>query len=99
MNLTSGIHCRCAAHEGIRGSTNIPNAGTYSQGHAQPSDFDRAAFREMLIKCNEECDVTMLETACFLEQRAGGDIHLNLLAPTFVEHATSTRLKGNVLLL
>ena len=52
----------------------------------------------MLIKCDEEGDVTKLETACFLEQHAGGDMHLNLLAPTFVKHATSTRLKGNVLL-
>ena len=45
----------------------------------QPSDFDGQAFRELIVKCHAECDVTLVETAFFKEPHANGDFHLNLL--------------------
>jgi len=40
----------------------------------EPSDFDRPTFRELVVKCHEECGVTLIETACFREPHANGKI-------------------------
>ena len=45
----------------------------------QPSDFDRTAFREMVVKCLVEVEVEVIGSACFREPHANGDPHLNLL--------------------
>jgi len=34
----------------------------------------------MLVKVHDECSITLVETACFLEPHESGDMHLNLLA-------------------
>jgi len=45
----------------------------------QPSDLDRTTSREMCVKCLAECDVEVIQAACFREPHANGEFHLNLL--------------------
>ena len=56
-----------------------PSPATIALGFKAPSDFTRKTFREMLVKCHEECGTKAVETACFLEPHANGEMHLNLL--------------------
>ena len=48
-------------------------------GVKQPRDFDRDSFRQLMVWAHSDCEVEIVETACFLEPHANGDPHLNLL--------------------
>ena len=48
-------------------------------GVRQPRDFHHTSFRELVVQCLAECDVEVIETACFREPHANGDPHWNLL--------------------
>ena len=44
-----------------------------------PSDFDRHSFSQLVVKAHGECDIEIIETACFLEPHASGLMHHNCL--------------------
>ena len=58
-----------------------PTPEVLQRGVKQPSDFDRVSFRELLVQCHVECDVAVIETACFRESHANGVFHLHSKAP------------------
>ena len=48
-------------------------------GLRSPSEFSRESFAELAVKVHKDCDVSLLETATFLEPHASGKPHLNVL--------------------
>ena len=45
----------------------------------KPEAFSRQQFGQLMVKAHEECNVTIVETACFLEPHASGQMHHNCL--------------------
>ena len=48
-------------------------------GVKQPADFSRSSFSELVVKCHDEGDEKIIETAIFLEPHANATFHLNAL--------------------
>ena len=51
-----------------------------------PADFTHDSFRELVVEARAACDTMLEETACFLEPRANGLPHLNLLVWALAQH-------------
>jgi hypothetical protein len=49
-------------------------------GLKKPEEDTRATFSKLMVKVQKECEVTIVETACFMEPHANGLPHHNCLA-------------------
>ena len=66
------VYCTCMAH---------PTQETLvaKPGMKTPADFSRESFTELVVNVHSSCGVELEEVACFLEPRANGQPHLNVL--------------------
>jgi hypothetical protein len=48
-------------------------------GLKAPCDFSRTTFKDLARECHTAHGIELVETACFQERHANGEIHLNLL--------------------
>ncbi len=51
-----------------------------------PAEFTHDSFRELVVEAHTACDITVEETACFLEPHANGLPHFNLLARALTQY-------------
>ena len=49
-------------------------------GLRRPGEFSREEFGKFMVRAHKECDITVVETACFMEPHASGLPHHNCLA-------------------
>jgi len=49
-------------------------------GLRRPEEFSREEFGKFIVKAHKECDIAVVETACFMEPHASGKPHHNCLA-------------------
>ena len=86
------IHCAMAGEQptgpeqkggGVQGQyvywITQPHPRRPELGYKAPSEFSREQFGELIVKAHKECNITIVETACFQEPHASGEMHHNCL--------------------